>query len=311
MIHNEFHGWAVQPEINCPKSTKTENCWYPSTTYAKSDDQGKTWAIEKNNEGTGVLVNGSPYPYEPNGGEDGGLQGFPKNTNLWTNNNCTYFFAQSSVGHKQKPGMCLLQTNNIADPTAWRAWHSGDTFNITTLDPYLNTTANPLDHVCKNTPSLEAYHARPESVVWNSYVGSYMAVAVDQNFKTPSGGTKETITLILSNEESFFDWNAPISIIDINWLDKHRADSSVVAHAYPSIFPDNSTCNQGERDLTVVDGPCFWVTTTRLNAREKNTPVNRDITAFQVCLDHNNTSPRLFSSSRKLTPTNKSRAMTP
>jgi hypothetical protein len=52
--------------------------------------------------------------------------------------------------HGQERGACILRTNDLTDPTSWRAWdrRSGGFTAQLAVNPYLSPVADPSAHVC-------------------------------------------------------------------------------------------------------------------------------------------------------------------
>ena len=87
----------------------------------------------------------------------------------------------------QARGACLISTDDLSDPGAWRGW-DGERFTVVFADPY-RVEADPALHVCRPVgvdPAHEAprepaaYRAgeMTESLTYNTHFGCYLLVGV-------------------------------------------------------------------------------------------------------------------------------------
>src|SRR5262249_8499642 len=63
-----------------------------------------------------------------------------------------YFYAvayikRQPVGQAANNGECLMRTKTLDDPSSWRAWSGGPSFDTTFVDPY-GPNADPTSHLC-------------------------------------------------------------------------------------------------------------------------------------------------------------------
>ena len=102
------------------------------------------------------IVAASPFVYKP-AGPQSVLFGFRSPSNIIRSvDGSGYYYAFILAGWSapvdpagQKRGECLFRTRDITDPAAWRAW-DGTGFSVRLdVNPYLDPTLDPADHICE------------------------------------------------------------------------------------------------------------------------------------------------------------------
>ena len=114
------------------------------------------------------------------GGDDGGGGGtdeyFNSSPSSPSSNSSYYYYAtveagwgQGSSAVGQPDGACLMRTHDLTDPSSWRAW-DGAEFNVSlAVNPYLDPTLVPSEHICKPVT-----HMTYPSLLWSTYYQSYL-----------------------------------------------------------------------------------------------------------------------------------------
>jgi hypothetical protein len=126
LVHTEYHGWDHD---NC-NSTDIMNCWWNSINLAYSTDGGYSYQ-QANSPDHNVL--NSPIDYDPNNTQ--GPIGFFQPTKIISKDGFFYaLVSQHNPPDQSNWGMCLIRTNNLADPKSWRLW-DGSGFNLSNLSP--------------------------------------------------------------------------------------------------------------------------------------------------------------------------------
>lgn len=136
-VHNEFQGQR-RPAL-CP-SGRYMDCWYNAITAAVSRDGG----IHFSRLAPGSdLIAALPYRYDEVTGHH---VGYFNPSNMIMDKGMLFMTVFATEAKAQQPGNCLLRTDRIADPTAWRAW-DGKGFGVTFIDPYGAEPTKDV-HVC-------------------------------------------------------------------------------------------------------------------------------------------------------------------
>jgi Calx-beta domain len=93
-----------------------------------------------------------------------------------------YYYAFAMVTEVVPPesiGTCLLRTNDLADPHAWRGWDPAVGWNVTFVDPYRQDVTDRQAHICASDPGLMqgTYGGfQAQSLTYNTYLGAYLLV---------------------------------------------------------------------------------------------------------------------------------------
>jgi hypothetical protein len=97
-------------------------------------------------------------------------------------------------------GVCLVRTQDLADPTSWRAW-DGSGFNLQFLDPY----TGPAGQFC---PDVVGW-GNPGTLTYNTYLERYMWVT----FGFIGTGTPQDLcAFLLSSSKDLIHWS-PMRIL--------------------------------------------------------------------------------------------------
>lgn len=170
-VHQEFHGWDYYEQCAALSGTPDiSKCWYNAVTFATSTDAGANYTHATP---PGHLLASVPYQFAPLEGP----YGVYRPSNVVAKDGLYYMMAVVEGHGAQKSGICLLRTDNLDDPTTWRAW-DGSGFGASFINPYVDTVADPAAHVCEPVSSatsgplrgLELY-----GLVYNTYINAYMA----------------------------------------------------------------------------------------------------------------------------------------
>jgi hypothetical protein len=186
--NNGYDSTYLNPKINigqdpCPSQEKNLCAQY-AITFAVSTDGGQTYTQPP---APNHLVATLPFRYTP----DWGSIGIWQPSNIVHNPNDGYFYvlvqseyATANVNTRQQ-GTCALRTDNLPDPTSWRAW-DGEGFNMTMVDPYAEDVSNPTAHRCEPV-SWEnlGYSALNYYLGYNSYFENFILMGHAVNVRLP------------------------------------------------------------------------------------------------------------------------------
>ena len=115
--------------LPCAPPGKYMDCWYNTITYAVSTDGGRSF---KAPPGPERFVAGVPYRYDPTRGQRSGLF---NPSNIVRRGDYFHTMMTSAPQGGQKAGVCLMRTDRLDDPAAWRGWDGRD-FTVRFTDPY-------------------------------------------------------------------------------------------------------------------------------------------------------------------------------
>jgi hypothetical protein len=190
-------------------------------------------------------------------------------------------------GAEQKFGTCVMRTDNLADPSSWRAWDgdstddSVDGYTVQFVNPYpsANEPADKSQHVCAHVnhlfPDGEVQSNNPfgmsESLTYNRYLGKYMLVgSSSRNTAAESGHPPVPPDTVPVNSNSDVDFYYSLSSDMVNWSRKrlllnvpHKFDGCQeggLATLYSSVLDHQSTSRNFE-----TTGKKFYVYFTRFN----------------------------------------------
>ena len=234
LVHNEFHD-PIPP--NC-QPDNSSLCQYDSITYAFSTDGGHTFQM---NAAPGNVVAPPPVQFTPPApGTTQPFFGYQEPTNIVHAADGYYY---TRFGAFPPPGQpyygrnCVMRTQNLSDPTSWRAW-DGTAFELQMTDPYIAPGAS----LCANSGGTVPY----ESLTNNTYLNMYMLVGLDSDFGA-NGPTNCGFHFSLSSD--MVNWStqqfiAPAYVPAPSACQKPGAGGLAGSFAYGSIIdPDDPSTN--------------------------------------------------------------------
>jgi len=166
--HNEYQGHTHQGRCT---SGEYFNCWYNSITLAISEDSGASY---KNiTTPPNHLVASSPYIYETEAGPNGVFE--PSNM-IRAEDGYIYAIIRIDEYKSERQRVCLMRTDDLADPTSWRAW-DGEGFTLILPKPYTTPTDNPQAQYCEPLAQDEI-GVMNQSLTYNTDLEQYVIVGV-------------------------------------------------------------------------------------------------------------------------------------
>ena len=164
IVHNEHNSADFKQDY--------ANYW--NMTYAISMDGGATY---QKPDPPANLVGALPYKYEPGAGMYGMLGG----SNIIKGKDGYYYMlALSKVYKKEEQHTCLFRTEDLSDPSSWRAW-DGKGFDMRLINPYLEANFIPSDHDCPaidREPFQRGGLGASESLIYSTYLDRYIALSL-------------------------------------------------------------------------------------------------------------------------------------
>jgi hypothetical protein len=204
LVHTEFPGnkYNLSGGPAQPYCTVSgyPTCWTVSIGLAVSHDGGATF--EHARPPPHHLVASVPYRYN----QSQLASGWGDPSNILRHPTDGYYYAAIWNRHQvgaQAPGICMMRTRELLDPSSWRAW-DGSAYSVSFADAYtLPTTADPRDHVCEvtNLPagSVEDGCAA-HGLFWSEYLHLFVATLGCDQARTP--------IFKLATSDDLINWSA-------------------------------------------------------------------------------------------------------
>jgi hypothetical protein len=215
LVHDEYQGNTHAGR--CPSGVYL-SCWYNAITLAVSTDGGNTYV-----DHFPRLVASIPYQYVA----DGGPAGVFAPSSIVHNPADGYYYAFVYRATRDSyVGNCLLRTQDLGDPSSWRAWSGGTNFDTTFVDPY-GPLAAPADHLCRPVSIPVPGDMQPNSLTFSTVTKKWMLVG------------QATAGFFSSLSPDLIHWSPPELFMDAKagW-DYRCGDPDPIA--YPSLIDPGS-----------------------------------------------------------------------
>ena len=264
LVHNEYQGHAHPGRCSSKRYLK---CWFNAITLAVSKDGGRSF---HHTPAPRHLVATVPYRYRQNRGPAGLFS--PSNIVYRASDNHYYAFVRASPYEGQPEGSCLMRTEDLADPGAWRAW-DGAGFNIAFLNPYNRGGLVPAQHIC-DPVAPRRIATMTDSLTFNTYLDSYVLVGTSGVRNPATGRTAWGIYYSLS--------------IDlVHWTQRRLLMRTNVPFAYrcaggdPALYPSLIDPASPSRNFSTT-GRRPYLYLTRYRYKRCHQTYNRDLVRRQV-----------------------------
>jgi hypothetical protein len=257
LISLDYHPY--RHSLPCDGSTTNENCWYSTITAATSPDKGYHFISPA--PGVSRFVAGAPvkfdisYPNPPGSNDNTAPEGAFVPTNILQLNGLYYMLVQQNPntlvtgGAVQSLGDCVMQTNNLADPTAWRAW-DGTGFNIQFQDPYTTPGIASTKIATTGCTTVNNYAGR--SLLQMSYMNSIIGYIVSSqngaNFATATSADliHWTAAAVVNNPNLSFNGTCISSNTNTYYgypamLDASISNNNTTDRNYDTVYLNDST----------------------------------------------------------------------
>lgn len=222
LVHNEY--WGHTHPGQCPQNDYFP-CWDNSISLAISTDGGETYSHIM--PPPAHLVARLPYPYEAGAGPEGTRN--PSNI-IKGKDGYYYSFFNVSEYRTQNQWVCLMRTDNLNDPRSWRFW-DGKEFNGQFVDPYVNPTANPDDHLCPALDWNDIGASLNDSITYNTYLNRYVLVGLSAD----TIGGREVWGVYYAFSDDLIHWARRKLLVEMTlpWTAKSNSD---VMYLYPTLI---------------------------------------------------------------------------
>jgi hypothetical protein len=262
LVHDEYQGYNHAGRCT---SKKHLDCWYNSITLARSTDGGRTFTHAPPPR---HLVAAVPYRYEPNLDPYGLFQ--PTNINYRAADGHYYALIQAEPFRAQRAGTCVLRTQRLDRPGAWRAW-DGRAFSVRFVNPYREGGVS--GHVCAPV-SYPEIAKMTGSLTYNTYLGRYVLVAPAG--KQLPGRRGVTWGFYYSTSDDLIDWEPRRLIREAVLTTTYRCGGPNPV-GYPSLLDSESPSRNFE-----TTGRRPWLYFTRFHYRQCRNVLDRDLVRVRV-----------------------------
>jgi hypothetical protein len=236
-------------------------CWRNSVTFAVSHDGGYSFSQPPS---PANLIASLPWPYK---GDLGRHVGYFNPTNIVLRDGWYYAMMSTTEDGAQKAGACLMRSNRLDDPRAWRAWDGHD-FTVRFLDPYREPAGNPGEHVC--APVGTGRLLLPlGNIERHQPSGRYIVLMAGTRRSAP--GAQPVSGVYAATSRDLVNWSEPSLV----WASPVRPDGTacpVALNDYPSLLDPTSD----SRNFETV-GDRAYVYFTRYNLHDCRSGQDRDL----------------------------------
>ena len=180
-----------------------------------------------------------------------------------------YYYAFAAVNENVPPkslGNCLMRTNDLSDPHAWRGWKQGSGFTVTFVNPYVEDVpaSERAAHIC----DLVGVAVQPQSLTYSTFLERYVLVGEYHPLMEPGGFYFQTSTDLLH-------WTPP-RLISEQLLTNERKCPVFEGGQYPSLIDPESTSLSFE---TVGENAYLYFSRSRCNDNARDA---RDLVRLPV-----------------------------
>ena len=224
LSHTEYPGNRFD---NCP-GPSYPYCWTVTTGLMISHDFGMTWKHAQ--PPPHHLVAAVPYIYNTTQLASG--WGDP--TNILKHPSDGYYYVamwnRNQVG-LQKPGVCMMRSNALLEPSSWRGWNGTD-YSVPFVSPYQTKDPawNPANHICKVLPVdetiLDPTKYSPFGLVWSPSLQVFL-----MTWACLSGYG----SFYMTTSPDLIHWSTPQAIYDKSML-PNATRAHVTSMHYPNLM---------------------------------------------------------------------------
>ena len=267
LISNEWDG-TRHPGSGCTGTFgRTRRCIYNSLTLAVSADGGETYAPPA----SGRLVAGLPYRFAEDASSDRPW-GYLTTSNIIARNGSYYALIGAWQRGAQAYGNCLIRTDSLADPKAWRAWDGND-FTRRFVDAYHDSGFRPEEHACEPV-GAGSLNWEVRSVSWHAPSNSYIAILYGASH---DGAGRRITGIHYATSPDLVHWSRLALLIEApSALDPERCRSLI---RYPSLLDAASP----SRNFETVGGAAY-IYVTRTNVPACRQTMDRDLVRVPVTI---------------------------
>jgi hypothetical protein len=240
LIHHEFQ--ANSHPGRCVYADYMP-CWYNTVLAVKSGNRG-----EKFGKAGRAVVASSPFEQHIGQGRH---RGFFNPSNIVSDGVWHYMMASTTGWSGQPSGVCLFRTDNIADPSRWRAW-SGRGFDVRFGDPYRGDSTP--GQTCQTLPPFPApVGSITRHTPSGQWIAVFQAAADRKNF--PTSG------IYIAASRDLLSWSAPRRVMETKTLYDSPCGAPVL-NSYPTLIDRDAKTRNFE---DIGDTPELYLSRMRID----------------------------------------------
>ena len=262
--HMEYQGHRHAGR--CPAGSYRA-CWRNAVVQLLSTDGGRSFGPAA--DGRAAVIATLPDPYDGGAGRPTGYFS-PSNIVQLGGRLYTFVFAESHGA--QARGACLLRTDRIEDPAAWRAFDGRD-FVVALGKPHPTARLAPAWQGCA---PIRAPSSTITSVVRHQTTGRFIALIAARRSPEPGEAATAGVWYMISLD--LVNWSKPRLLLAAPLMFAYRCGEPEV-FAYPSLLDPNSPSPTFESV-----GNRAWLYLTRFNMRTCELPWDRDLVRIPVTI---------------------------
>jgi hypothetical protein len=212
-------------------------------------------------------VASSPYSYETEAGPYGVFE--PSNM-IRAEDGYIYAIIRIDEYKSEQQRVCLMRTDDLADPTSWRAW-DGDGFTLTLPRPYVTPPDNPQSQYCEPL-AQDQIGVMNQSLTYNTDLEQYVLVGISAD--TIKG--REVWGIYYAFSADLITWSRRQLLIEVElpWT-YQQGDADPIL--YPSLIdPDSESRNF---EITDQDAYIYY---TQFNYNRGQMGLDRDLMRIPV-----------------------------
>ncbi|HRJ70287.1 MAG TPA: hypothetical protein PK812_11850 [Beijerinckiaceae bacterium] len=213
LVHHEYQG-----NTHPGRCTKKDylSCWFNTILAVRSDDSGESFM-----KATTPVVASAPFPQSVGQGRH---RGFFNPSNIVTDGVWHYMIAGTTGWDGQNSGACLFRTDDIANPTRWRAF-DGIGFETAFVDPY---RAKPNPGLACQT--VGPFPAPVGSITRHRPSGAWVAV-----FQASAGGRFPAAGIYAAASKDLKTWSEARLILPTKTLYDDACGAEAL-NSYPTLL---------------------------------------------------------------------------
>ncbi|MCB8821409.1 hypothetical protein [Microvirga rosea] len=222
LAHTELRGERTPGQ--CPAG-RYSACLLNTITGLVSHDGGRRFVPASSQVPPMVATLPYTYPTDRNA-----RVGYANPSNIIERGGWYYAFIFADGYREQRRGNCLIRTNNLDDPTSWRAWDGRD-FSVSFIDPFRSRVDHTGQHVCQPV-APNVIGRLIGGIVKIRDSDTVMAVFGD---KRPGEDGHEIEGIYTSTSQDLVTWTKPVLVTEVQLL-WDKSCQNPEAFFYPSLI---------------------------------------------------------------------------